>query len=339
MQSQSYIIPKQKATLSGKKLLCAGVAAVGGGGSLDKLAQLGKTSDGLPALRKRARRKYLGVALVSKLLTLNSELHKSYLQTLYCGATIVQRDGKQTSSYCNNRWCPVCGAIRTGKAINGYLPQLENLQDAYFVTLTAKNVVADDLESELDLFARTFKQIMEVMKKRGTPIIGLRKLEITHGRHDFNPHYHLIIENKAIAATIIDEWLKRMPHAEKVAQHATKADEGAMLELLKYSTKLTAKAADVSAMDCIFRALRGRRTLQPMGGLKRINDQVTELDATIETSDTTEAVYYWIDNDWWNVETGEGLTGYKPDSLTKEIADGYHIGGDPPAINLLKFPN
>ena len=273
-------------------------------------------------LRKRAKRKYISYGLAKKLMTLNSELHKSYSHTLSCGSTLKQENGKITSSYCGHRWCIVCSNIRTGKAINGYESQLEALRDPQFVTLTAVNVY-DNPRDEVNRMQKVFANINDLMKKRGFRIKGLRKLEITHGANGFNPHYHIIMEGRIEAEMLLNEWMKRNDCNDR-AQSIRKADRGAMLELLKYSTKLTAKATDICALDAIFVALQGKKTLQSFGGIKPVREEITDLEATIETDQETTEIYVWHDTDWFNVETGEGLTGYTPDELTKEIVSGYH---------------
>ncbi len=278
--------------------------------SLDTLEQVRKID---PALSKRAKKKYITLGILKPLLHLNSSMRQSYERTLSCGSAIIQKDGKLTSYYCGDRWCLVCNGIRTAKAIKGYHSQLEGL-DAYFVTLTTPNVTGAGLRAEISRMQAEFRRIADAMRKRKTPIIGLRKLEVTHSpKHNtFNPHYHLIVDGEDTANTILEEWLKRNPEANIGGQNVTEATEGAMLELLKYSVKMATKGMNPEALDTMFKALKGKRTLQPYGSIKRVCDEVTELDATIETESHQETMYVWSENDWYDMQTGEALSGYTP---------------------------
>ena len=56
-----------------------------------------------------------------------------------------------------------------------------------------------------------------------------------------------------------------------------------------------------------------------MGNIKKVNEDVDDTDATIETESETEAVYVWSENDWYDVETGEALSNYKPAIETLQL--------------------
>jgi hypothetical protein len=288
--------------------------------SLDTLAQL--TPKGA-TLQKRARSKFITNALVSQLVKLDSELKKSYYRTLDCGGTIRQKDGKLTSNYCNQRWCLTCNRIRTAKAINGYGDQLKSLKNIYFVTLTAPNVEADKLRSEVNTFQERFRAILKALNKRGIKVKGLRKLEVTHGRNGFNPHYHLVVKGAHEAEELLREWLKRTPGVSEGGQNIKRADEGSIVELLKYSVKITAKSANISALNEIFLALRGKRTIQPIGGLKRVSEDVTDLDAVINTEDQNEDIFVWSGHDWYSINDGAPLSEYWPDDEALDLVSAF----------------
>jgi hypothetical protein len=57
-------------------------------------------------------------------------------------------------TYCGNRWCMTCARIRTGMAMERYLPTLKAWGDVWFVTLTVRNVPAAELRDTIATHAR-----------------------------------------------------------------------------------------------------------------------------------------------------------------------------------------
>ena len=99
--------------------------------------------------KKRSRAKYGQEKYIKALISLDSELKEGYTNTLYCSSVIQQQGKKFTSSYCGYRWCKICNRIRTGKLINGYQAEIDNMQDKQFLTLTRRNVSAEDLRATI----------------------------------------------------------------------------------------------------------------------------------------------------------------------------------------------
>ena len=279
----------------------------------------------LDTLKKRATVKYLQRALILKLIDLNSPLKQSYWHTWHC-ANILLQDGKTvTAKYCNNRWCPVCNRIRTAKMINGYLPEFKKMTDPRFVTLTIPNMPASELDSALDTMTREFQKIKKVfINRRNFAINGIRKIEVTYNEktNEYHPHFHIILEGKEVGEALIEEWLKRFPSADLRGQKNDKADTDSLTELCKYSTKLFEKQTvkkgekiivqvNVKALDVIYQALRKRRIMQSMGWVKRVSEDVDEIDSQIY-EDIPESVDVWTweqeVSDWIN-SAGEMLTG------------------------------
>lgn len=298
---------------------------------LDTLAQLRTSATDAGSggskitLLKRARSKYISNGISLKLADLDTDLKQSYYNTYHCASALEQHDNKITGKYCNNRWCLTCNRIRTAKLINGYKQTLSELEDKTFVTLTVPNVSANVLSETLDTMLKTFKDIQEVFRKRRkSPIIGIRKLEVTFNpeRCDFHPHFHLVVSGHDIADEIVLEWLKRNETANIKGQDVRQADDNSVMELFKYFTKIvTKKTIYIQALDTIFLAMRNRRVFQPMGIEKNVPEDIESLQAeVIEDLKFREAVWTWIDSDWVNPETGETLTGYEPsENVTKLI--------------------
>ena len=84
-------------------------------------------------LRKRNKLKWFGYHLANLLYYQNpqSTIRKSYQNSFHCCDEMYQADGKITSKYCKNRWCPQCQRIRMGALINAYAPRLEKEKKLY----------------------------------------------------------------------------------------------------------------------------------------------------------------------------------------------------------------
>jgi plasmid rolling circle replication initiator protein Rep len=297
---------------------------------LDTLAQpptdvSKKYKKSLETLKKRATVKYLQRALILKLIDLNSPLKSSYWNTWHCANVLLQKGKEVTAKYCNNRWCPVCNRIRTAKMINGYLPEFNKMTDPRFVTLTVVNIPESDLSLTIDKMTREFTLIKNVFcRRRGFNINGIRKIEVTYNKKtdEYHPHFHIILDGDEVGEALIEEWLKRFPTADLRGQKNNKADIDSLIELCKYSTKLFEKQTvkqgekiiiqvNVKALDVIYQALRKRRIMQSMGWVKRVSDDVEEIDSQIY-EDIPENINVWTweqeVSDWINAD-GELLTG------------------------------
>jgi hypothetical protein len=297
--------------------------------SLDTLAQLspprlkqGPGSD-LERLKKRARAKWFTQSYLQHLINLDSPLKKSYINTVFCCHQLHQKDGKITSRYCNNRWCVVCNRIRIAKAINGYLPELRKLEDPQFVTLTIPNVRKSDLRSAISAMIRSWRLLYQYLNKQKVQLRGVRKIECTYNPDEdsYHPHFHLIVAGRENAEMILQEWLRRWPKAKRIAQDIRPADDGSMIELFKYFTKvITKQQMYVPALDIIFRAMVGHRVFQPYG-ITRVTEEVEQLQAeVIEGIEPGETFWEWLDWDWIDTATGKMLTGYVPDEKLKRLS-------------------
>jgi hypothetical protein len=298
--------------------------------SLDKLAQPGTKPkiDGKTRLIKRAKRKYITNEIVTGLIETKSYLKKSYINTWYCAHKIDQEGKTLRTHYCNNRWCIECNAIRTAKLINKYYPILQDqIYDPQFVTLTIPNVPGQILQDTIDEMIRTRIRINHNFRHRKTfRLVGISKLECTYNSSTglFHPHLHFIVDGYQVAKALVDAWLKSYPDAERIAQKIQKADEGSFKELFKYTTKLVTKndierEGDITtiktyplALDTIFKALRGKRTYQPIGlNAEPISEDIEEYQS--EEYDHLEGKYDFYGfvqekSDWFNLK-GEKLTG------------------------------
>lgn len=340
---------------------------------LDTLAQSGTNSEDFAFdlvsqtskndkrnLKKRARRKYFTNNLITSLVDAarqneKSGLKKSYWNSFHCAASLTEDNtGKITGRYCKCRWCMVCNSIRTAQLIRQYRPVFDTWNDVHFVTLTVPNISAYTLPGMLGAMQEAFKRIHERYKKqhqRGQSdrFKGFRKIECTYNpeRNDFHPHYHVFVEGKEMAERLKDDWLREFSIAAQEGQDVRPADESALMELFKYTTKVISGKPGVGdgrkiyadAMDIIFNAMRRKRTFQPFGFEKSDREIMAEVTAELEaeatevTKEQVFAVAEWTfeDADWVNRETGETLADYEPGEGMRDLCENrivFRVGHD-----------
>jgi hypothetical protein len=298
---------------------------------LDTLAQPAtdpQKTDRKNVLKRRAVAKYITNEIVFPLIDKDSSLKKSYWNTFHCSKTLLQDGQKITGKYCNNRWCIVCNRIRTARMINEYLPVIRSeIQDPYFVTLTIPNVPGTELKQTITGMIKAIIRINSTFRRRKDyRIKGIRKLECTYNlaRGDFHPHFHFIVSGQLSGEKLINAWLTWYPVADRAAQDIRKADNNSMIELFKYTTKLTTgkdisrqgnqveMKINVDALDEIFRAMYGKRVFQAMGIKKVVlSEDIEEIQAQqIEDLQPNIDVWAWEQeaSDWLSA-SGELLTG------------------------------
>lgn len=287
---------------------------------LDTLAQLRKPSndggytEGQKSYQKRARAKAITNAVVYKMVDVASPLNKSYWSSWHCSRAVLQDGNKITSRYCNQRWCLVCNRIRTAKLMNGYLPALGNMVNPQFVTLTVPNVDGAELKVTIETMTKTFRQCLDVMRKRGVTPDGIRKSEVTVNEVTqlYHPHFHLIVDGEDNANDIVKLWLAHNPNSSPIAQDVRPCTDAK--ELFKYFTKLLTKSGQFLPvhMDVIFQAMKGKRVYQPFGTVRKVSEDVDATEAvTCDWKAPQDEIWVYEDaaefSDWYN-STGEALT-------------------------------
>lgn len=173
-------------------------------------------------LKGRAKRKVITQAMVLGLLDannnkgLNGERRKSYWNTYHCQGRAFTTEGKLHGTYCKNRFCTLFCSIRKASIINQYLPIINTWTNAHFVTLTIKAVRAKMLHDALKSILRCYHWITVKHRKRynwgkGIELKGIKSLECNFNseRKTYNPHLHLIVENKEMVDILKAEWLRR----------------------------------------------------------------------------------------------------------------------------------
>jgi hypothetical protein len=303
--------------------------------SLDTLAQLRKPeqNDTFTPLQigvqKRSRSKMLTDAYTYRLIDEESKLVKSYWQTWWCSRTVLQEGDKLKSRYCNQRWCLVCNRIRTAKLINGYLPSINKLNEPQFVTLTRQTVKAEHLYDTIQEMQANFVKVKDRLRKQGIKLIGIRKLEVKYNEKadTYHPHLHCIMEGKLASQIFVSEWVSC--YSEDVCnikgQDVRKADKNAPIELFKYFTKLLTDSGQFypKQMDFIFQTVKGKRTFQPFGGIKKQSEDIEIDQATdIDWLPPQNEIWVFEDadeySDWYNAQ-GEPLSHVKMSEETMQL--------------------
>ncbi|MCG4734288.1 protein rep, partial [Casaltella massiliensis] len=104
------------------------------------------------------------------------------------------------ANFCKNRFCPICAWRQTKKdalkisIIMEFIKKELDL-DFIFLTLTAPNVKAENLNEEIKKYNKSFKKLSERKEFKKISKGYARKLEITYNqeRNDYHPHFHVII--------------------------------------------------------------------------------------------------------------------------------------------------
>ncbi|MDM1514470.1 protein rep [Myroides odoratimimus] len=262
-----------------------------------------------------------------------SKLFKSYKNSTYCAETLLTNEvGKIHTTYCKNRWCLTCGRIKTARLINAYLPQLEELFQPVFITLTLPTVLGSELGMRIAEMEKGWRDIYKNTKqgkyKKTYQIFkGIRKAECTirpGGLYHY--HFHFIIDGWAEGEWLISQWLKRFPEANRLAQDIRFADEFSFKELFKYAFKAEVKSGsktNAERYDLVFNALRGKRTYQAFGGIKAIEEDFDEDDLTdaIVLEGMANRIFKWCTDDWYDKESGNALVGLAIPEKVKKLTD------------------
>jgi hypothetical protein len=213
-----------------------------------------------------------------------------------------------------------------------YLPTIRNWgNDIWFVTLTIVNPVPEKLAEAINEMESTFKRISETLRKRGSPLVCIRKTECTKqpNRDDYHPHFHVIVKGKTNAIELRKQWIQRNATCNHTYQDIKHANEDSVKELFKYFTKIISgkrqtgeRKIVLSDLDWIFRSMMGRQVFQSFGFKRAALPTGDDASAESEAMEYAESsVFEWIDDlrDWVDTRTGEKLTNYKPSEAFENL--------------------
>jgi len=210
------------------------------------------------SMKKRPTKKMLDQHIALALINVAKRngddfMLNKYWNTWHCFDTIKTNGDRAFGNYCKNRFCSVCNGNRKARLIRQYKPIIEQWEEPYFLTLTRKSVKKPFLLKTINDNNRKFRTIINRLKKRhqrgkGPKIVALRSTECNYNpvEGSYNPHFHIITENREIGRLLLIEWLKEQNknQSEKIArpsgQHLVKIKdrEKNLIEVIKYGVKV-----------------------------------------------------------------------------------------------------
>lgn len=251
----------------------------------------------------------------------------------------LEKKKQHKGNTCKNRFCPICAWKKSRKdalalsVMMAYLKQEEN-KEFIFVTLTAPNVPADELEREIKDYNHSFKKLMERKEVKKIAKGYVRKLEVTYNedRDDYHPHFHVLIAvNKSYFTDkdyyiSRDRWLKLWQEVTKNplitqvdVRKVRNGRDDKVYEIAKYSAKDSDYLISQEVFEVFYKALKGKRLIVFSGLFK---DAMTkfkngELDGYKE-KDVTKYVYTIMYN-WGGKKYIELEKRYLTDEELEEI--------------------
>lgn len=189
------------------------------------------------------------------------------------------------SDFCRNRLCYICAWRRQAKFTAQMRPCLDMLaNDGFrfvFVTLTMKNVIAENARSAVGEILKAYDCLLHKAKIKRAWLGCVRSVEMTYNKdeHTYHPHIHMLVAVKKSYFTdsnlyisqldLSEMWRKSLKcdytpccHIETVKDKAVGA-----LETIKYAIKPTEHKDALSTFDI---ALRGRRLVSFSGVIAKM---------------------------------------------------------------------
>jgi hypothetical protein len=215
-----------------------------------------------------------------------------------------------------------CARIESARLSRHYLPTLQTWAKPQLVTLTVPSCDAQDLPHVIRQMERVLVRLNNrfyKQYKRGTRfsrLVGLRKLECTFHDGRYHPHFHFLLRDADVANDLQSAWLEAYHHAgiAAKAQSVMPLATASVGQTLNYLTKPVhfpkqSTPPPVHALDCIFRAFKGKQVIQDYKDapwLPPVDSEFTE-----SRHSAARMTYYTWDakaGAWVNSETGHCLT-------------------------------
>lgn len=232
------------------------------------------------------------------------------------------------SNNCEHRFCPVCAWKKARKnalrisILMQYLKGEEN-KEFIFLTLTAPNVPAGELDNEIRHYNNSFKRLMQRKEVKQAVKGYIRKLEVTYSkdRDDYHPHFHVILAvdkhyfNNKRQYIKRDRWLElwqkstKDPRITQVDVRRVKHTDNKkeVSELAKYSAKDSDYLQDETIFDTFYKTLSGKKLIVYSGLFKDANKKYEnkELEHYKEIDPTHyiyQIFYHWGQTDYIQTE-------------------------------------
>lgn len=224
----------------------------------------------------------------------------------------LEKKKQHKGNSCKNRFCPICAWKKARKdalalsVMMAYLKQ-EEKKEFIFLTLTAPNVSAEELNDEIKHYNQSFQRLMQRKEVRQVVKGYARKLEITYNeeRDDYHPHFHVLIAvNKSYFTDTKqyisrDRWLELWQQVTKNplitqvdVRKVRNGRDDKVYEIAKYSAKDSDYLQNQNVFEVFYNALKGKRLIVFSGLFKEAMTKFKngELDDYKE-KDMTKYVY------------------------------------------------
>ena len=256
----------------------------------------------------------------SRIIDCASILKFSFLDDLNTGETKLKLSNAQ---FCRVRLCPVCQwrrsmawRARLFQKLPILLSEYENLQ-FIFLTLTVRNCDIKDLSAHLSLMNEAFRKLRVRAEFKRVVKGFIRSTEVTKSKSSFaHPHFHCILAvNKSYFTS--RDYLKTERWAEiwqdclkvdylpvvdcrKIRQKGTQIESKAVIETLKYTTKIEDLLSDKDWFLNLTDQLYKKRFIATGGVFKDIlkndvsnSDMIkSELNDSEDFEEGTQSLYF-----------------------------------------------
>ena len=244
------------------------------------------------------------------------------------------------SNNCEHRFCPMCAwkksrknALKIGILMQ-YLREEEN-KEFVFLTLTAPNVKAEELNDEIKHYNKSFQRLMQRKEVKSVVKGYVRKLEVTYNkeRDDYHPHFHVILavnksyftDTKAYIAR--NRWLELWQQSTKnnlitqvdVRKVKVTDNKKEVSEIAKYSAKDSDYLEDEKVFDTFYKSLSGKRLIVYSGLFKDAsklyeNKELEKYKQLDPTEYIYQIFYHWCQQKY--IETEKKLM---TEDMQKEV--------------------
>lgn len=239
----------------------------------------------------------------------------------------MEKKKQHKGNTCKNRFCPICAWKKSRKdalalsVMMSYLKQ-EEKKEFIFLTLTAPNVPADELNDEIKHYNQSFQRLMQRKEVKNIVKGYARKLEITYNeeRDDYHPHFHVLIAvnksyfNQATQYISRDRWLElwqqvtKNPFITQVDVRKVRSlKENRIFEVAKYSAKDSDYLINQKVFEVFYKALKGKRLIVFSGLFKDAmtkfkNGELDEYKEKDLTKYVYAIMYNWGDKKYLEME-------------------------------------
>lgn len=200
------------------------------------------------------------------------------------------QSGVVNANLCGNRFCPICSWIKSRRDTLQLATELQYLHteqklEFLFLTLTIRNVKAEELESAIQKLNYAYKKLRQLKEVEQISYGEIKKLEVTYNSNKksksyktYHPHLHVVIgvsrsyfssNHYLNKQKWLDMWRKCYKDDSitqvKVKRVKTSKDIKHVLEIAKYSAKEEDYLYSKEVFRVFYKALKGKQIMSKSG--------------------------------------------------------------------------